>query len=112
MSLRLRHIGGYSEEHAADVDVKVDNGRDPMTLLDDEYNMSLDDGTIGMRWFRMDFTFKSRAQAALDNSLVERGVSVRLRMGWCGGLITCQSRADNRCARLRLHLEETKACVV
>ena len=49
MSLRLRHIGGCSEEHAADVDVKVDNGRDPMTLLDDEYNMSLDDGTIGMR---------------------------------------------------------------
>ena len=49
MSLRLRHIGGYSEEHAADVDGKVDNGRDPLTLLDDEYNMSLDDGTIGMR---------------------------------------------------------------
>ena len=53
-----------------------------MSPKDEAVGMAIPDG------FRVQ---ESRA-AALDGSLVKRGVLVRLRMGWFGGLITGNSK--------------------
>ena len=67
-----------------------DNRKDPLTQLDDE-DMSPEDEAIGMGIPDGNRPEESRP-AALDNSLVKRGVIVRLSMGWFGGLITRKSQ--------------------
>ena len=42
------------------------------------------------------FQTQASAPAALDSSLVQRGVLVRLGIGWFGGLITRQSQERTR----------------
>ena len=68
-----------------------DNGKDPLTLRDDEHYMSPEDEAI-----EMVIPDASRLQestpAALDNSLVKRGVFLRLSMGWFGGQTTRKSQ--------------------
>ena len=67
-----------------------DDGKGPLTLLDDDDDMSPDDDAIGMV-VPDGFRLQESRSAALDSSLVKRGVLLRLSMGWFGGLITRQS---------------------
>ena len=68
-----------------------DDGKDQLTLLDDDDDMSPDDEAIGMV-VPDGFRLQESRPAALDSSLVKRRMLVRLSMGWFGGLITRQSQ--------------------
>ena len=68
-----------------------DNKTDPLSLLDDEDDMSPEDEAIGMV-IPDGFCLQESRPADLDNSLVKRGVLVRRSMGWFGGLITRKSQ--------------------
>ena len=67
------------------------NRQDPLTQLDDEDDMSPEDAAIGMV-IPDRFRLQESRPADLDNSLVKRGVLVRLSMGWFGGRITRKSQ--------------------
>ena len=56
------------------------------------------------------FRLQASTPAALDNSLVKRGVLVRLGMGWFGGLITrkSQERTKDLYDYYCVHLEADK----
>ena len=83
-----------------------DNGKDPLTLLDDEEDMSPEDEAIGMVIPDV-FRLQESRQAALDNYLVNRGALVRLSMGWFGGLITRESQErTNKVYDYRVRLEK------
>ena len=69
--------------------------------------MSPEDETIGMV-IPDGFRLQESRPAALDNSLVKRGVLVRLGMGWFGGLITRKSQ--ERMKELVCILKKIKAC--
>lgn len=82
-----------------------DNGKDPKTLLDDEDDISPEDEAIGMV-IPDGFRLQESRPAALDNSLLKRGVLVRLGMGWFGGLITRKSQERTKNVYdYRVHLE-------
>ena len=52
------------------------------------------------------FRIQASTPAALDSSLLQRGVLVRLGMGWFGGMITRQSQERTRhLYDYRVHLE-------
>ena len=68
-----------------------DDGKDQLTLLNDDDDMSPDDEAIGMV-VPDGFRLQEPRPAALDSSLVKQRVLVRLGMGWFGGLITHQSQ--------------------
>ena len=56
------------------------------------------------------FRLQESRPAALDNSLVKRGVLVRLSMGWFGGLITRKSQERTKeLYDYRVHLEEDQS---
>ena len=57
-----------------------------------------------------EFGFQASKPAALGNSLVKRGVLVRLGMGWFGGLITrkSQERTKDLYDYYCVHLEADK----
>ena len=77
-----------------------------MTLLDDDDDMSPDDEAIGMV-VPDEFHLQESRPAALDSSLVKRGVLARLSMGWFGGLITRQSQERTKHVYdYRVHLAE------
>ena len=68
--------------------------------------MSPDDEAIGMV-VPDEFRLQESRPAALDNSLVKRGVLVRLSTGWFGGLITRQSQERTKNVYdYRVHLVE------
>ena len=68
--------------------------------------MSPDDEAIGMV-VPDGFRLQESRPAALDSSLVKRGVLVRLSMGWFGGLITRQSQERTKhMYGYRVHLAE------
>ena len=53
------------------------------------------------------FRLQESRPPALDNSLVKRGVLVRLSTGWFGGLITCKSQERTKeVYDYRAHLEK------
>ena len=79
--------------------------KNTQTLLDDEDDMSPEDEAIGMV-IPDGFRLQGSRPAALDNYLVNRGVSVRLGMGWSGGLITRKSQERTKHVYdYRVHLE-------
>ena len=78
-------------------------------------DLSPEDEAVGMA-IPDGFRLQSRGQlAALDGSLVIRGVLVRLGMGWFGVLITRKSQAGANqikiCTTIVCTLKRTKACV-
>ena len=71
--------------------------------------MSPDDKAIGMV-VPDGFRLQESRPAALDSSLVKRGVLVRLSMGWFGGLITRQSQERTKHVYdYRVHLVEDQS---
>ena len=71
--------------------------------------MSPEDEAIGMV-IPDGFRLQESRPAALDNSLVKRGVLVRLSMGWFGGLITRKSQERTKeLYDYRVHLEEDQS---
>ena len=71
--------------------------------------MSPDDEAIGMV-VPDGFRLQEPRPAALDSSLVKRGVLVRLGMGWFGGLITRQSQERTKHVYdYRVHLVESQS---
>ena len=86
-----------------------DDGKDQLTLLDDDDDMSPDDEAIGMV-VPDGFRLQEARPAALDSSLVKRGVLVRLSMGWFGGLITRHSQERTKHVYdYRMHLVEDQS---
>ena len=63
--------------------------------MDDDDSMESDDEIHGME-IPDGFRIQASTPAALDSSLLQRGVLVRLGMGWFGGLITRQSQERTR----------------
>ena len=68
-----------------------DNRKDLLTQLDDEDDMSPEDEAIGIV-IADGFRLQEWKPADLGNSLVKRGVIVRLSMGWFGRRITRKSQ--------------------
>ena len=85
-----------------------DNRKDPLTQLDDEDDTSPEDEAIGMV-IPDGFRLQESRPAALDNSLVKRGVLVRPSIGWFGGLVTRKSQERKKGVYdHRVHLEENQ----
>ncbi|CAB1106728.1 unnamed protein product [Ectocarpus sp. CCAP 1310/34] len=81
---------GYSDE---DDDNMSQSQTDELALLDEDDSMDPDDPedeTQGME-IPAGFRLQEPTPAALDRLLLQRGVFVRLGMGWFGGLIIQQS---------------------
>ena len=71
--------------------------------------MSPDDEAIGMV-VPHGFRLQESRSAALDSSLVKRGVLVRLSLGWFGGLITHQNQERTKHVYdYRVHLVEDQS---
>lgn len=87
-----------------------DIGKDPLTLLDeDDDDMSPEDEAVGMA-IPGGFRLQESRPAALDGSLVKRGVLVRLSIGWFGGLIARKSQERTKdLYDYRVHLEEDQS---
>ena len=82
---------------------------DEMTLLDEDDSMDPDDEIDGME-IPDGFRIQPSRPAALDGSFLQRGVLVRLGMGWFGGLIARQSRQHTRhFYDYRAHLEQDQS---
>lgn len=62
-----------------------------LTLPDEDDDLSPEDEVISVT-IPDDFRLQISSPAALDSSLVKRGVLLRLTMGWLGRLITRQSQ--------------------
>ena len=74
-------------------------------LLDEDDSMDSDDEIQAME-IPDGFRIQASTPAALDSSLLQRGVLVRLGMGWFGGMITRQSQERTRhLYDYRVHLE-------
>ena len=79
---------------------------DELALLDEDDSMDSDDEIHGME-IQDSFRIQASTPAAPDSSLLQRGVLVRLGMGWFGGLITRQSQQRTRHRYdYRVHLEQ------
>ncbi|CAB1099146.1 unnamed protein product [Ectocarpus sp. CCAP 1310/34] len=69
-----------------------DNDKDPLTQLDDDDELSPEEGTL-----KMDIPDGFRLQAspppAFDQSIVKRGVLVKLGLGWFGNLTPLRGRS-------------------
>ena len=86
-----------------------DNEKEPLTLLDDEDDMSPEEEAIGMV-IPEGLRLQESKPPALDNNLVKRGVLERLSMGWFGGLITRKSQERTKNVYgYRVHLEEDQS---
>ena len=86
-----------------------DNGKEPLTGLGDEDDMSPEDEAIVMV-IPVGFRLQESRPPGLDNSLVKRGVLVRLRMGWFDGPITRKSQERTKGVyNSRVHVEEDQS---
>ncbi|CAB1117353.1 unnamed protein product [Ectocarpus sp. CCAP 1310/34] len=72
-----------------------DSDKDPLTQLDDDDELSPEEETL-----KMDIPDGFRLQAspppALDQSIVKRGVLVKLGLGWFGGVLSRRSHPASR----------------
>ena len=81
------------------------NQDDELALLDEDDSMDPEDEIHGME-IPDGYRLQASKPAALDSSLLQRGVLVRLGMGWFGGSITRQSQERTRhLYDYRVHLE-------
>lgn len=71
---------------------------DELVLLDDDDTMAADDPDDEIRGMEIPggFCIQQFKPATFDSSLLQRGVLVRLGMGWFGALITRQSPLRTR----------------
>ena len=82
---------------------------DELTLLDEDDRIDPDDEVHGME-IQDGFHIQASTPAALDSSLLQRGVLVMLGMGWFGGLNTRQSQQRTRhLYDYRVHLEQDQS---
>lgn len=72
-----------------------DNQNDELALLDEDDSVNPDEEMQGME-IPDGYGAQASRTAALDSSLLQRGVLVRLGMRWFGGLITRQSQECTR----------------
>ncbi|CAB1111412.1 unnamed protein product [Ectocarpus sp. CCAP 1310/34] len=78
---------------------------DELSHVDDDDSMESDDEIRAME-IPDGFRIQASTPAALDNLLLQRGLLVRLGMGWFGGLITRQSQERTRhLYDYRVHLD-------
>ena len=81
------------------------NQDDELALLDEDDSMDREGEIHGME-IPDGYRLQASKPAALDSSLLQRGVLVRLGMGWFGGSITRQSQERTRhLYDYRVHLE-------
>ena len=82
---------------------------DDLTLLDEDGRIDPDDEVHGMD-IPDCFRIQASTPAALDSSLLQRGVVVMLGMDWFGGLITRQSQQRTRhLYDYRVYLEQDQS---
>ena len=81
------------------------NQDDELALLDEDDSMDPEDEIHGME-IPDGYHLQASKPAALDSSLLQGGVLIRLGMGWLGGTITRQSQERTRHRYdYRVHLE-------
>ena len=90
--LTLYYLAGFVMPVCADTPV---NQNDELALLDEDDSVDPEDEIRGME-IPDGFGVQASKPAALDSSLLQRGVFVRLGMGWFGGLIIRQSQERTR----------------
>ena len=72
------------------------NAQDPCSRLDDDDQLSHGETVLGMD-IPEGFRVQLSPSPALDQSLVKRGVLLRLGLGWFGGVITRRAHQISRC---------------
>ncbi|CAB1107234.1 unnamed protein product [Ectocarpus sp. CCAP 1310/34] len=104
--------GDHSGEGVEDGDSSDEDTRetasgqmDELRLVDDDDSMESDNEIHAME-IPDGFRIQASTPAALDSSLLQRGLLVRLGMGWLGGIITRQSQERTRhLYDYRVHLD-------
>lgn len=86
---------------------------DELVLLDDDDTMDADDPDDEICGMEIPdgFRIQQSKPATLDSSLLQRGVLIRLGMGWFGALITRQSQLRTRHLydyRVQLELDQSR----
>ena len=81
--------------------------QDPFSPLDHDDQLSDGETVLGMD-IPEGFRLQMSPPPTLDQSLVKRGVLVRLGLGWFGGVITRRAHQSSRCEhdyRVMLHAD-------